>query len=175
VEAQPQAENHVAYQFRWTGRHFVSIGAHIVIGDTEGTAFDGARGKAVEDAFDDHQKSGTTSIPVINEATGLQKVDENGNPMWVIYKPNPHNVTPDQLPVTVNDPNSPDNVNLENEFYRAINIDVAVKELYRRLNEGEDKQGSILNILGTPQDFAALDAIDEIEGNDIPTLTAIVL
>lgn len=170
VEAQPQAENHVSYQFRWTGRHFVSIGAHIVIGETEGTAFDGARGKAVEDAFDDHQKSGTTSIPVINEDTGLQKVDENGNPMWVIYKPNPHHVTPDQLPVTVNDPNSPDNVNLEDDFYREINIDVAVKELYRRLNEGEDKQGSVINILGTAQDFADLDALDDIEGNDAPTL-----
>jgi hypothetical protein len=74
VEAQPKPEGKVSYQFRFTGTRFVAIGAHIVIGEIEGTAFDGGRGKVLEDAFEDHRKSGTTSIPVLNEA-GLQRID----------------------------------------------------------------------------------------------------
>jgi hypothetical protein len=54
VEAQPKPLGKVSYQFRYTGTRFVAIGAHIVIGEVEGTAFEGNRGKALEDAFDDH-------------------------------------------------------------------------------------------------------------------------
>jgi hypothetical protein len=138
VEAQPMPENHVSYQFRWTGLQFVAIGAHIVIGETEGTAFDGGRGKAVEDSLADHLKSGTTTIPVLDGNTGLQKVDANGNPIWVVYKPNPHNVTAEQLPVTVNDPNDPTNVDMEEPYIRQYNVDSAIKELFNRINTSED-------------------------------------
>lgn len=175
VEAQPQAENHIAYQFRWTGKQFVSIGAHIVIGETEGTAFDGARGKAIEDTLDDHVKSGTTVIPVISETTGLQKVDEDGNPMWVTYKPNPHNVTAEQLPVVVNDPNDPDNIDMEETYIRGYNVDSAIKELFSRINNSEDKSNVVSSIIGTAEDIAKLDSLDEIEGNDAPTLIDLML
>jgi hypothetical protein len=36
--------------------------------------------------------------------------------MWVTYKPNPHNVTADQLNVIVNDPNDPNNTELRDEY-----------------------------------------------------------
>lgn len=175
VEAQPKPEGYVSYQFRYTGTRFVAIGAHIVIGEVEGTAFDGGRGKELEDNFNDHIKSGTTTIPVINEETGRQKVDENGNPIWVTYKPNPHNVTAEQLTVTVNDPNDPSNTSLEDIYTRAYNVDSAIKELFNRINVSEDQQGSMINILGTPEDIERLDELDEIEGNGSPTLIGTVL
>lgn len=175
VEAQPQTENHIAYQFRWTGTQFISIGAHIVIGETEGTAFDGARGKAVEDSLEDHINSGTTTIPVINETTGLQKVDEDGNPIWVTYKPNPHNVKAEQLPVVVNDPNDPNNIELDDVYTREYNVDSAIKELFNRINSDEDASNSISAIVGTAEDIAALDELDDIEGNDAPTLIGLAL
>jgi hypothetical protein len=74
VEVNPKPEGQASYQFRYTGTRFVAIGAHIVIGDVEGTAFEGSRGKALEEGFDDHVKSGTTTIPVLNEA-GFQRID----------------------------------------------------------------------------------------------------
>ena len=175
VEAQPKLDGKMSYQFRWTGTRFIVIGAHIVIGEVEGTAFDGGRGKALEDAFDDHKKSGTTTIPVIDENTGIQKVDEDGNPMWVVYKPNPHNVTAKQLPVTVNDPNNEDNVSMEDTYIIEHTVDSAIKELFDRINSDEDKSDSISVIVGSAEDIAALDALDDIEGNDAPTLIGLAL
>ena len=175
VEAQPKLDGKMSYQFRWTGTRFIVIGAHIVIGEVEGTAFDGGRGKALEDAFDDHKKSGTTTIPVIDENTGIQKVDEDGNPMWVVYKPNPHNVTAKQLPVTVNDPNNEDNVSMEDTYIIEHTVDSAIKELFDRINSDEDKSDSISVIVGSTEDIAALDALDDIEGNDAPTLIGLAL
>lgn len=175
VEAQPKLDGRMSYQFRWTGTRFVVIGAHVVIGEVEGTAFDGGRGKAVEDSLSDHLKSGTTTIPVLDENTGLQKVDADGNPIWVTYKPNPHNVTAEQLPVTVNDPNDPTNVDMEEPYIKQYNVDSAIKELFNRINTTEDQQGSVINIIGTTEDLEKLDNLDEIEGNDSPTLTALVL
>lgn len=43
-----------AYQFRWTGTQFAVVGAPTVIGEVTGTAFDGARGKALEDKTNAH-------------------------------------------------------------------------------------------------------------------------
>ena len=169
VEAQPKPEGKVSYQFRYTGTRFVAIGAHIVIGEVEGTAFEGNRGKTLEDAFDDHQKSGTTSIPVLNEA-GFQKVDPDGNPMWVTYKPNPHHVTGDQIDVVVNDPNNVGNTELKEEYSVQYTLNSAIKELFNRINSTEDTSGSIFNVLGTTQDFQDLDNLDGIEGNEVPTL-----
>jgi hypothetical protein len=68
----------------------------------------------------------------------VQQVDANGNPIWVVYKPNPHNVTAEQLPVTVNDPNDPTNIDLEEPYIRQYNVDSAIKELFNRINASED-------------------------------------
>jgi hypothetical protein len=174
VEAQPKPEGKVSYQFRFTGSRFVAIGAHIVIGEIEGTAFDGGRGKALENAFDDHQKSGTTTIPVLNEA-GFQKVDADGNPMWVTYKPNPHNVTAEQISVTVNDPNSVDNIELKDEFPVEYTLGGATKELFNRVNDFEDKIGSAFGALGSPEDLNNLDELDEELDNNAPTIISLAI
>ena len=175
VEAQPKAPNSSHYQFRWTGTQFVVIGAHLVIGESAGTAFDGARGKAVEDGLQDHLNSGTTTIPVLDPNTGEQQVDEQGNPMWVVYKPNPHHVTAQQLPVVVNDPNSPDNTQMEDDFYVNHTVDSAIKNLYDRINADEDSSNNIAAIIGTAEDLQRLDDLDGIEGDNLPTLAGLAL
>lgn len=175
VEAQPKAANSSHYQFRWTGTQFVVIGAHLVIGESAGTAFDGARGKAVEDGLQDHLNSGTTTIPVLDPNTGEQQVDEQGNPMWVVYKPNPHHVTAQQLPVVVNDPNSPDNTQMEDDFYVNHTVDSAIKNLYDRINADEDSSNNIAAVIGTAEDLQRLDDLNNIEGDNIPTIAGLAL
>lgn len=175
VEAQPKSPNSSHYQFRWTGTQFVVIGAHLVIGESAGTAFDGARGKAVEDGLQDHLDSGTTTIPVLDPNTGEQQVDGQGNPMWVTYKPNPHHVTAEQLSVVVNDPNSPDNTNMDDPYYVNHNVDSAVKDLYNRLNATEDTSNNLAAIIGTAEDMQDLDDLDNIEDNNAPTLIGLAL
>ena len=175
VEAQPKAPNSSHYQFRWTGTQFVVIGAHLVIGESAGTAFDGARGKAVEDGLQDHLNSGTTTIPVLDPNTGEQQVDEQGNPMWVVYKPNPHHVTAQQLPVVVNDPNSPDNTQMEDDFYVNHTVDSAIKNLYDRINADEDSSNNIAAVIGTAEDLQRLDDLNNIEGDNIPTIAGLAL
>jgi hypothetical protein len=145
-----------------------------VIGEVEGTAFDGGRGKALEEAFEDHQKSGTTTIPVLNEA-GFQKVDADGNPMWVTYKPNPHNVTSEQINVVVNDPNSIDNVDLKDEFPVEYTLGGATKELFNRVNDFEDKLGSAIGLFGNTEDLNRLDELDGELDNNAPTLVSLAI
>jgi hypothetical protein len=87
IEANPSQHRRFATQFRWSGNRYVAIGfSNIVIGEAEGTAYDGAKGKQLREDFDDHAASGTTQIPVEDPETGEIK--------YVTYKPNPHNVTP---------------------------------------------------------------------------------
>jgi hypothetical protein len=63
--------------------------------------------------------------------------------MWVVYKPNPHHVTAEQLPVAVDDPNDPRNVNLDDHYTVEYNVDSAIKTLFDRINVTEDQSGSI--------------------------------
>ena len=166
IEANPSSHRRFAAQFRWSGHQFVAIGfSNITIGEVEGTAYDGGKGKALRDEFDDHKNSGTTQIPV----------ETPEGTKWVTYKPNPHNVKAAQLDVIVNDPNDPRNVNLDDEYIVEYNVDSAIKEIFNRLNKSEDDSGSIINILGNQEDIDALDALDGIEGNDAPTLIALAL
>lgn len=53
-EVLSQTTPQSAYQFRWTGTQFAVVGAPTVIGEVTGTAFDGARGKALEDKTNAH-------------------------------------------------------------------------------------------------------------------------
>ena len=90
--------------------------------------------------------------------------------MWVTYKPNPHNVTAEQISVTVNDPNDENNTELKEEYPVEYSIGRAIKKLFDRLNKSEDEAGSVFNILGNTEDFEELDSLDGIEGNEAPTL-----
>ena len=167
IEANPSAERRFAAQFRWSGHQFTAIGfTNITLGEVEGTAYDGGKGKALRDEFDDHKHSGTTQIPVENP---------DGTTTWVTYKPNPHNVKAQQLDVIVNDPNDSRNIDLLDEYTVEYNVDSAIKELFNRVNDSEDKQASAFNMLGTSEDYEALDELDDIEGNDSPTVISLVL
>ena len=167
IEANPSAERRFAAQFRWSGHQFTAIGfTNITIGEVEGTAYDGGKGKQLRDDFDDHKNSGTTQIPIDNG---------DGTTTWVTYKPNPHNVTAQQLDVIVNDPNDDRNIDLEDQYIVEYNVDSAIKELFDRINSSEDSQSSVFSILGNPEDYQALDQLDNIEGNDAPTLISLTL
>lgn len=106
-----------AYQFRWTGTQFAVVGAPTVIGEVTGTAFDGARGKALEDKTNAHIANTNNPHQVTKEQVGLSNVDNTAD----IDKPistatqsaidavkeeinthisnnnNPHNVTVEQI------------------------------------------------------------------------------
>lgn len=48
------ADVETSYQFRWTGTKWAVVGAPTVIGTVEGTAFDGKKGKDLEDKTNQH-------------------------------------------------------------------------------------------------------------------------
>jgi len=119
IESNPTLHRRFAAQFRWSGNQFTAIGfTNIVLGEVTGTAYDGGKGKALRDEFDDHVNSGTTQIPVEDPQTGETH--------WVTYKPNPHHVTPQQLDIAINDPNDPLNIELEPTFIRDYNVATAL-------------------------------------------------
>lgn len=69
-----------AYQFRWTGTQFTVVGAPTVIGEITGTAFDGAKGKALEDKLTQH--IGDLENPheiTIGQIGGIGSVKINGS------------------------------------------------------------------------------------------------
>ena len=69
-----------AYQFRWTGTQFTVVGAPTVIGEIAGTAFDGARGKELEDKLTQH--IGDLENPheiTIGQIGGIGSVTINGS------------------------------------------------------------------------------------------------
>lgn len=67
------------YQFKWTGTVFVSVGSPTVIGDVPGTAFDGARGKALEDSVNSHISNTENPHQVTKAQIGLNNVDNTSD------------------------------------------------------------------------------------------------
>lgn len=66
-----------AYQFRWTGTQFTVVGAPTVIGEVTGTAFDGARGKALEDKVNRQQTEIDNKQDQLVSGTNIKTI--NGN------------------------------------------------------------------------------------------------
>lgn len=58
------------YQFRWTGTQFASIGSPTIIGEVTGTAFDGGRGKALEDKTNQHIANTENPHNITSEQVG---------------------------------------------------------------------------------------------------------
>lgn len=65
------------YQFRWTGTQFTVVGAPTVIGEVTGTAFDGARGKALEDKVNQQQTEIDNKQEQLVSGTNIKTI--NGN------------------------------------------------------------------------------------------------
>lgn len=154
IEANPTQHRRFAAQFRWSGNVFTAIGfSNIVIGEVTGTAYDGAKGKQTREDLDDHINSGTTLITVVDPQTGETK--------QVTYKPNPHNVTPHQMDIAINDPNDSQNVELRPVFIRDYTVAESIQALFNRLNDAEDSLGNVNVILGTPIEREELESRDQ--------------
>ncbi len=148
VEANPSSQRRFATQFRWTGTQFIAIGfSNLVIGEVTGSAYDGGKGKRLKDDFDDHIKSGTTTVSVEGPV---------GVYSQVTYNPNPHHVTPEQMSVSVNDPNDPTNYNLDSIFIRTYNVADAIQLLFNRMNSVEDSADALSAIVGTTSEINQL-------------------
>lgn len=69
--------DHPGYQFRWSGTTWVQIvSGGLIIGEITGTAFDGAKGKALEAV--------ANGLP-INSVSSLAKFEANGNNVNLLY------------------------------------------------------------------------------------------
>lgn len=149
IESNPSPHRRFAAQFRWSGNQFTAIGfTNLVLGEADGTAYEGSKGKKLREDLDDHINSGTTQIPVENPQTGGTD--------WVTYKPNPHHVTPKQLDITIDDPNDPQNIDLQPVFIRDYNVAEAIQLLFDRLNAVEDAADAMSAILGTTEELDQL-------------------
>ena len=69
--------DHLGYQFRWSGTTWVQIvSGGLIIGEITGTAFDGAKGKALEAV--------ANGLP-INSVSSLARFEANGNNVNLLY------------------------------------------------------------------------------------------
>lgn len=69
--------DHPGYQFRWSGTTWVQIvSGGLIIGEITGTAFDGAKGKALEAV--------ANGLP-INSVSSLARFEANGNNVNLLY------------------------------------------------------------------------------------------
>jgi hypothetical protein len=75
----------------------------------------------------------------------------------------------------VNDPNDNRNINLDEQYTVEYTIGQAIKTLFNRINKTEDESGALSNIIASQEDLDALDALDNIEGNDAPTMVQLLL
>jgi hypothetical protein len=75
----------------------------------------------------------------------------------------------------VNDPNDNRNINLDEQYTVEYTIGQAIKTLFNRINKTEDESGALSNIVANQEDLDALDALDDIEGNDAPTIVQLLL
>ena len=85
-ETLSEATTKSAYQFRWTGTQFAVVGAPTVIGEITGTAFDGGRGKALEEKVEELSNKEWTAETVkfttdltITANVGVHTIDSSGS------------------------------------------------------------------------------------------------
>lgn len=114
-ETLSEATTKSSYQFRWTGTQFAVVGAPTVIGEVTGTAFDGARGKALEDKTNVHIANTDNPHQVTKEQVGLSNVDNTAD----IDKPistatqSAIDVVKEEINTHVSNNNNPHNVTVE--------------------------------------------------------------
>lgn len=71
--------------YRWDGSVMVEISASLALGETEGTAYEGSKGKALRTEFDSHKSNKNNPHGVTKAQVGLDKVE---------------NLAPSELPVS---------------------------------------------------------------------------
>ena len=169
VEADPEVNKPFSVQFRWTGSQFVPIGfSNLVIGEITGTAFDGGRGKAVEDALSAHERKGIETIQV---------EQPDGTYVSQIKDPNPHHVTTDQIDVIIQDANNPHDIPETSPNSGAFQVTVheALQEIFDRMNELETQTNPAYSIIGTVAEMQEFDALDGQTSDNTPTILGFLL
>lgn len=61
--------------FRWGGTTYVEISAGLALGETQGTAYEGSKGKALKDAFDTHEADTDIHVTTSDKAAWNAKYD----------------------------------------------------------------------------------------------------
>lgn len=64
--------------FRWSGSAYVEISASIALGETQGTAYEGSKGKALKDAFDAHEANNDIHVTTSDKTAWNAKYDKPG-------------------------------------------------------------------------------------------------
>lgn len=124
-----QANGTIARQFRWSGSVWSPIGpAQLVLGEVQGTAYDGLKGKTTTDNVNSH----------------------------IANTNNPHNVQASQLNVTINDPNDPNNLLGTSPYNVNYNVLTALQKLFDRVNISEDDLSSLTTLIGSVSEIEQL-------------------
>lgn len=128
--------------------------SNLQLGETEGTAYEGSKGKYLANTLNNTIDTLTNHI---NDYS------------------NPHQVSAQQLSVTINDPNNAQNDSFEEQFSINYNILTALQELFNRLNIAEDKATELMQIIATPQELYNLDLLNQQIGDKAPTIVGTLL
>jgi hypothetical protein len=62
--------------YRWGGTTYVEISAGLALGETQGTAYEGSKGKALKDAFDAHEADTDIHVTTQNKTDWNAKYDK---------------------------------------------------------------------------------------------------
>ena len=127
---------------------------NLTLGEVEGTAYEGSKGKYLADTLSDTIDTLTEHINNFN---------------------NPHQVSAQQLSVTINDPNNSQNENFEEEYNVNYNVLTALQQLFDRLNLEEDKLTQLMQLIATPEELYELDLLNQQTGDNAPTIVGTLL
>ena len=64
--------------YRWGGTAYAEVSASIALGETQGTAYEGSKGKALKDAFDAHEADTDIHVTTSDKAAWNAKYDKPG-------------------------------------------------------------------------------------------------
>lgn len=64
--------------YRWSGTAYVEISASLALGETQGTAYEGSKGKALKDAFDAHKADTDIHVSAAKQSAWDSKYDKPG-------------------------------------------------------------------------------------------------
>lgn len=64
--------------YRWGGSAYAEISASVALGETQGTAYEGSKGKALKDAFDEHEADTDIHITASERTAWNAKYDKPG-------------------------------------------------------------------------------------------------
>jgi len=62
--------------YRWGGSAYAEISASVALGETQGTAYEGSKGKALKDAFDAHEADADIHVTTSDKAAWNAKYDK---------------------------------------------------------------------------------------------------